>query len=336
MTDQPAERTETTTPPWRNLDQDIRKLFPWNLENLLAVTLLILAVITRLYGLGDRVASHDEVNHFVPSYDFSQGAQFRFDPMTHGPLQMHLIALSFVALGDSDFTARLPAALFSIATVAIALFLFRRYLGRNGALVAGVLFLISPYMLYYGRYQRNEAFIVVWVAPDDVRHPALPRTGRMGNPGPLHGRQRAALHRQSHRLHLRRRADDLPGRVLPHPLRAPAGYQAAHQDPTVWPAWRVSAVLLGVAALMWREAGRLFETNPDPMVFLPSIVVGVFGLAVAVVGIVLLMQDAGAEVRRERSFDLIVLLGTLVLPLTAAVWMSTVGNLFGVNGARST
>lgn len=162
MTDKPPVTNDEPTKPWVNLDLQISKIFPWNLENFLAVVLLILAVCTRLYGLGDRGISHDEVNHFVPSYDLAQGRGFRFDPMTHGPLQMHLIALSFIAFGDNDFTARLPAALFSIVTVAIALFLYRRYLSRYGALVAGVLFLISPYMLYYGRYQRNEAFIVVW------------------------------------------------------------------------------------------------------------------------------------------------------------------------------
>jgi DNA-binding beta-propeller fold protein YncE len=330
MTDQTAEKTETPTPPWRNLDQDIRKLFPWNLENLLAVTLLILAVITRLYGLGDRVASHDEVNHFVPSYDFSQGAQFRFDPMTHGPLQMHLIALAFVTLGDNDFTARLPAALFSIATVAIALFLFRRYLGRNGALIAGVLFLISPYMLYYGRYQRNEAFIVVWAILSIY---AILRYLEWGEWGTL------VLFTVVNALHFTDKATGfiyaggqmifLVGFFLVRLGLRPDIKQLTKIR--LFASLAVAATLLGIAAFMGRSAGGLFEQNPDPLVFLPSIVVGLFGLIIAIVGIVLLMQDSGAAVRRERSFDLIVLLGTLVLPLTAAVWMITVGSLFGVS-----
>ena len=36
---------------------------------------------------------------------------------------------------------------------------YRRYLSRIGALVAALLFTISPFMLYYGRYVRNEAFV---------------------------------------------------------------------------------------------------------------------------------------------------------------------------------
>ena len=36
---------------------------------------------------------------------------------------------------------------------------WRRYLGKWGALIAGLLMVISPYMLYYGRYVRNESFV---------------------------------------------------------------------------------------------------------------------------------------------------------------------------------
>ena len=36
---------------------------------------------------------------------------------------------------------------------------YRRILGRSGAIIAAILLLISPYMLYYGRYVRNEAFV---------------------------------------------------------------------------------------------------------------------------------------------------------------------------------
>ena len=76
--------------------------------------------------------SHDEVNHVVPSYNLFQGQGYAYDPVTHGPLQFHLIALSYFILGDSDFSSRVPAVLFSIATVAVALIGFRRFLGRPG------------------------------------------------------------------------------------------------------------------------------------------------------------------------------------------------------------
>ena len=77
-------------------------------------------------------------------------------------MQFHLVALTYFLLGDNDFSSRVPAVLFSIATVAVVLLGFRRYLGRAGALIGGLLFMISPYLLFYGRYTRNEAFVALF------------------------------------------------------------------------------------------------------------------------------------------------------------------------------
>ncbi len=92
--------------------------------------------------------SHDEVNHVVPSYDLYQGRGYSHDPVTHGPLQFHLLAASYFLFGDTDFSSRIPSALFSITTIAFVLFAWRRFLGRTGALLAGLFFLISPFLLF--------------------------------------------------------------------------------------------------------------------------------------------------------------------------------------------
>ncbi len=80
-------------------------------------------------------------------------------PMMHGPLQFHLIALSYFLFGASDFTARIPAALFGIATISMAWY-WRRYLGKTGGLIAGFLMVISPLMLFYSRYVREDSYAV--------------------------------------------------------------------------------------------------------------------------------------------------------------------------------
>jgi uncharacterized protein (TIGR03663 family) len=148
--------------PESRLDIPLKRWIPANRETLLVLLILVLAVVSRFYGLGARVVSHDEVNHVVPAYDLYNGHGYKYDPLSHGPLQFHLMALSYALFGDSDFTSRIPAAVFSVVTVALALLLFRPYLGRIGALASGVMFLISPFMLFYGRYARNEAYIVFW------------------------------------------------------------------------------------------------------------------------------------------------------------------------------
>jgi uncharacterized protein (TIGR03663 family) len=123
--------------------------------------IVILAIASRFFLLGPRVMSHDETSHVYFSWRLFNGEGYQHDPMMHGPMQFHLVALSFLLFGDNDFTARIPVALFSIATVAF-MWNYRRYLGRLGALLAAAMFLISPYMLYYGRYVRNEAFVALF------------------------------------------------------------------------------------------------------------------------------------------------------------------------------
>src|SRR5258706_1390823 len=121
--------------------------------------IIILAFITRFYNLGVRVMSHDESLHTYFSWLLYRGQGYQHTPMMHGPWQFHLIALSYFLFGPSDFTARIPAALFSIATISMCWY-WRRYLGKTGGLVAGLLMLISPFMLFYGRYVREDSYAV--------------------------------------------------------------------------------------------------------------------------------------------------------------------------------
>ena len=140
------------------LERPLFSTITLNAELILFVVLITVGFLTRFYDLQARVMSHDENSHVYYSWLLYKGQGYSHDPITHGPLQFHLVALSYFLFGDNDFTARIPAALFSVAAIAFMWF-YRRYLGRAGALVAGLLLLISPYMLFYGRYVRNEAFV---------------------------------------------------------------------------------------------------------------------------------------------------------------------------------
>ncbi len=150
-----AEKSSKT---W--LDKPVTDFLPkLTIENLIIIIIILLAIVSRFYDLGARVMSHDEINHVVPSWDLATGKGYSQDPVTHGPLQFHLVALTYFMFGDSDFTSRVPAALSSVLAIVLILFLFKRYLGKYGHLIGGFLFLISPYLLFYSRYTRNEGLI---------------------------------------------------------------------------------------------------------------------------------------------------------------------------------
>ncbi len=141
------------------LERPIHPLLP-ALTNEIAIfaIVILLAIVTRFYDLGSRVMSHDESLHTYFSWLLYRGQGYEHSPMMHGPFQFHSLALTYFLFGASDFTSRIPTALFSIAIVWMVWY-WRRYLGKWGAIIAGFLLVISPYMLYYGRYVRNESFV---------------------------------------------------------------------------------------------------------------------------------------------------------------------------------
>ncbi len=149
------------------LDRPIFSEINLTWESIFFGVILLLATVSRFYDLGARVISHDETSHVYYAWRLFKGMGYSHTPITHGPLQFHLLAFAYFLLGDSDFSARISAAVFSIATIAF-LWKYRPYLGKFGTLAAAGMMLISPFMLYYGRYARNEAFsalfgvVVIW------------------------------------------------------------------------------------------------------------------------------------------------------------------------------
>jgi uncharacterized protein (TIGR03663 family) len=132
---------------------------PINAETLIVIVLLVIAILTRFVDLETRVMSHDESLHTYFSWQLAEGRGFAHDPLMHGPFQFHVVAFSYFLFGDSDASARFPAAFAGVLSVAM-LYLFRRWLGKRGALIAMALMVVSPYLLYYGRYVRNELLVV--------------------------------------------------------------------------------------------------------------------------------------------------------------------------------
>jgi predicted membrane-bound mannosyltransferase/sugar lactone lactonase YvrE len=163
MTTQPADTSPQPSPAAAPgfLDRNLFDALNWNWEKTLYLALIVAAIVSRFYDLGARVMSHDESLHTEYSWYLFQGRGFQHSPMMHGPLKFEVTAFVYWLVGDSDFTSRVPSALMGVATVALMYF-FRKWLGRTGALVAALLALISPYLLYYSRYIRDEPYVLVW------------------------------------------------------------------------------------------------------------------------------------------------------------------------------
>jgi predicted membrane-bound mannosyltransferase/DNA-binding beta-propeller fold protein YncE len=320
------------------LDRPLFAKFSLNIETLLWVIILVLAIFSRFYILGARVMSHDENSHVYYSWRFANGQGFAHDPLMHGPIQFHLLALSYFMFGDNDFTARVPAALFSVAAVGF-LWFYRRYLGRAGALVGAVLMLISPYMLYYGRYARNEAFIELFGV---VTIWAILRYLETGWPRYLYWLTLATV------LHFT--AKETSFIYTAQAMLFLGAYTIYKITQERWPytEYRNRFILALIIALVLFAAlggylvfSSLEETGPAPSPANPTEIVGplvppgapepiaaalagLFALAVAA-GLYFLVRGYTLQgLRASRPFGALIVLGTLVLPQLAAFpvrWM---------------
>ena len=325
------------------LDRSISSILPrLTLENLIAILILILAIVSRFYNVDLRVMSHDEVNHVVPAFDLFQGRGYSYDPVTHGPLQFHLIALAYFFLGDSDFSARIPAVLFSIVTVGVVLIAFRRYLGRSGALIAGFLYLISPFMLFYGRYTRNEAFEGLWTVI--TIYSAL-RYMEKGDRFSLylitlvtafHFTDKATSFIYTAQLMLFLLVlflKDISELRWPNPKSRTwftllmgltlVGLLVA-LGMGIWNA-NLEGIPLGVGGQQPQNVAGGITKSFSPQ-FIGEMIGIVFALITAIGAVYFVIRDLGFKViRSQRTFDLLILLGTLVLPQLSTFPLRTLG-----------
>jgi predicted membrane-bound mannosyltransferase/DNA-binding beta-propeller fold protein YncE len=309
------------------LDTPLKRWFPLNVETLLVVLLLAVAVVSRFYDLGARTMSHDEINHVVPSFSLYSGNGYKYDPMSHGPLQFHMMALSYALFGDNDFTTRIPAALFSIITLCVALFAFRRYLGRTGALVAGALIIISPMMLFYGRYARNESYIVLWGI---LTIYAILRYLERGEAWALF------LFTAVNALHFTDKATSYI--FAAEELLFLAAYFVDRVSRRQWQSGRrraffllglvLTVVLLAGAASFYLSHKPTADTAAEQvrtMIIVVSILAAGGTGTLVWSGVELVRGLGWAAIKSERVADMLVLLGTFVLPLLGAIPIKLMG-----------
>jgi uncharacterized protein (TIGR03663 family) len=134
------------------------------------IALLALSAFLHLVQLGTHAFHHDESIHAWAALHLLRDGTYKYDPVYHGPVQYYAVAIAFKVAGlvtsghgDSDFTARFPAALAGIALSAMALLLRSRF-GRRTAFAAGALAAFSPNFLYYTRFCRDDVWSLLGTA----------------------------------------------------------------------------------------------------------------------------------------------------------------------------
>ena len=129
----------------------------------LFLLILLVTIALRFYALDLKLFHHDEAIHAWFSYRLLTEGLYTYDPMYHGPFLYYTTAGIFSFLGDSDLVGRLIPAFFGTALVALVYPIYRLgYLDRKQALIAALFLAVSPNMVYFSRFLRNDIFIVVF------------------------------------------------------------------------------------------------------------------------------------------------------------------------------
>ncbi len=143
----------------------------------------LLGAMLRFWDLGAKPLHHDESQHAYFSLQLLHNLQhwgwcvglnnppagyscYAYDPRLHGPFQFHAIALVYQIsqwLGAPDngvntTTVRIMAALLGTVLIVLPYFL-RDYLGKFGAWLACFLLAVSPGMVYFSRFAREDVYM---------------------------------------------------------------------------------------------------------------------------------------------------------------------------------
>jgi len=131
------------------------------------IFLALVAVGTwiRWYALDERPLHHDESLHAMWGKYFIDNPDIRFyhyDPMLHGPFLYNVLFFTYFSLGDSVWSARFPVAVMGTASMFLPL-LFRRYFQPLTALLLTGFIAISPTLVYWSRFIREDFFTLLGV-----------------------------------------------------------------------------------------------------------------------------------------------------------------------------
>ena len=152
------------TADWPTIAAWLRAETPFGLSRwqvLVFLSVMVFVIFTRFWDLGTRALHHDESMHARYAWDIYRSFNYRYNPILHGPFQFYLTAFMFFLFGVSDAVARFGPALFGVLSV-LLVYPLKPYLGRGGMVLAAVLLAVSPPLLYFSRFARNDIYVVAW------------------------------------------------------------------------------------------------------------------------------------------------------------------------------
>ncbi|MBN1432385.1 MAG: TIGR03663 family protein [Methanomicrobiaceae archaeon] len=125
------------------------------------VLIFLAGLLLRLAFLDLKLFHHDEAIHSWFAWRLLTLGQYSYDPVYHGPFLYYITAGFFSLFGANELTARfIPAIIGSTLCLFVYPIYRLGYLNRIQSIVAAVFIAISPNLVYFSRFLRNDIFVV--------------------------------------------------------------------------------------------------------------------------------------------------------------------------------
>lgn len=124
--------------------------------------IVLIGLFFRWYAIGVRPLHHDESIHVMFGryyFDHPGVNYYKYNPEYHGPLLYSLLRFVYDVFGDTEATARGLLAIMGSAYIFLP-WLFRRYLSQGMVLILTAAIAISPTLIYWSRFVREDFFVL--------------------------------------------------------------------------------------------------------------------------------------------------------------------------------
>ena len=137
------------------------KLRPFLKVEYILLLILILAAVLRFMFLDLKLFHHDEAIHAWFSYQLMTTGEYTYDPVYHGPFLYYVTSAMFSLFGASDLVGRILPCIFGCALIPLLYWIYRmHFINRKVVCLASLFIAISPCMIYFSRFLRNDTFVI--------------------------------------------------------------------------------------------------------------------------------------------------------------------------------
>ena len=137
------------------------KLRPFLKVEYILLVILLIAIAVRFCCLDLKLFHHDEAIHAWFSYQLLTTGEYIYDPVYHGPFLYHVTAGMFALFGATDLVGRILPCVFGCALIPLLYWIYRmKFLSGKVVCIASLFIALSPTMIYFSRFLRNDVFVI--------------------------------------------------------------------------------------------------------------------------------------------------------------------------------